>query len=129
MGEYHAFIRVAGRSIDPGRQSRCPIALGDDLVMGGGGAVVGEYDGFEERIRSQAIGPVQAGAGDFSHGEKAGQGGLAAEVGGHAAAEVMGGGNDRCRLLGEVEAGLETGGVDMREALGEVAFGYLGGVE
>jgi hypothetical protein len=72
---------------------------------------------------------MESGARDFTDREKAGKGGLTAEVCGDPATEVMGSGNDRSRFLGEIEAGLEAGGVDVWEALGEVAFGHLGGVE
>jgi hypothetical protein len=72
---------------------------------------------------------MESGAGDFPDSEKAGEGGLTAEVRGDPATEVMGSRNDRGRFLGEIEAGLEAGGVDVREALGKVAFGYLRGVE
>ena len=51
---------------------------------------------------------MQSGAGDFADREKAGEGGLTAEIRGDSAAKIMGSGNDRCRFLGEVEAGWEV---------------------
>ena len=78
---------------------------------------VGEDEGFEEGITGQAVGSVQAGAGDFADGEEAAQGGLALVVGFHASALIVGGGDDGNRLFGNVDAERCAGLVDFREAL------------
>src|SRR5204862_6360217 len=76
-----------GGSWDVGARSR---ALEDAF-----GGAMGANERLEERIAGEAVGAMQAGAGNFADGIEAGNVGFAVHVGQHAAALVMSGGDDR----------------------------------
>ena len=72
MGQHDAFIGIAGRTVDPGRQGAGGWRRPKDLLVGRGRAVMGQDDRFEQGVRSQAVGAMQARAGDFADREEAG---------------------------------------------------------
>ena len=83
------------------------------------GGAVREDDAFEQGVGGEAIGTVDAGAGDLADGEEAWDVRPAEGVGLDATHPVVGGGGDRNGGVGPVEAGAEAGGVDGGEAGGE----------
>ena len=66
-----------------------------------------------ERVARQAVGAVQAGAGDFPAGEQALDAGFPEGVDDHAPAEIMRCGHDRDRIPGDVDVELQAGFVDV----------------
>lgn len=76
-----------------------------DFWFAGGGFARsdGEDDGFEEAVAGEAVGAVDAGAGDFSARVEPRNGGAGFEVGDDASAGVMLGGDDRDPFLFEVD--------------------------
>ncbi len=92
-------------------------------------AAPGEDEGFEEGVRGQAVGAVDAGAGDFADGVEARDAGAAEEVGADAAHPVVRGGGDGDGFVGPVKVAGAGFGVDGGEALREVGGGLRGDIE
>jgi len=88
-----------------------------------------EYQAFEQRIRGQSIGTVQAGAGSFAGDVEAGHVGAPVEVADDAAAGVMSGWYDRDRVAGDVDAEFEAAGVDIREMRPNEILAFMADVE
>ena len=97
------------------------LVLVDDAERVTGGCV-GIDNGFDERVRGQAVAAVQTGAGAFAHGVESVDAALSVEVNLDAAAHVVGRGHDGDVLLRDVNADGEALGVDV----GEVMLGLLG---
>ena len=125
------FVGVRGIAVFPG---------GDAGDVGGGfvgwvealdflEGAVGHDLAFEEGVGGEAVGSVEAGAGDFADGKESVDGGFAVKVGDNASALVVGGGDDGDRVLGGVVAESEEGVVDEGEAFLEETFRFAGGVE
>ncbi len=93
------------------------------------GGAVGEDDAFEQAVGGEAVGAVNAGAGDLADGEEAGEIGTAKGVGLDAAHPVVGGGGDGDGVVRPFEAGAGARGVDGGEALGEEVCAKVGSVE
>jgi len=48
MGQHDAFVGVAGRTVDPSRKRSRWRRRPEDLFVGRGGAVMGQYDRFKQ---------------------------------------------------------------------------------
>ena len=110
--------RVASRF---GRRLEAPVgrvgaARGRDFADCGGRGALTEDEALAERVRGEAVGPVQACAGALADGEEARQRGAAVEVHRDSAHRVVGGRGDRHRLRAGVEPGLGERGEDVGEA-------------
>lgn len=127
VGYDDQFVRVGGVAGLPwGDVEVDGWQVGAEGVLGG---AVGADEGFEEGVAGEAIGAVEAGAGDLADGVEAGQLGDAVDGGDHAAALVVGGGHDGDGFLGDVDAVAEAGFVDVGEALDDEGGGFVGDVE
>ena len=84
---------------------------------------------FQQRIARQPVRAVQAGAGDFADGIKAGDLRLAIHIRQHAAALVMRRRHDRDRFLGDVDAVLQAGLVNVRKTFDDEARRLVRDVE
>lgn len=95
----------------------CADGAGD--LSGGLAGGVTEDEAFEEGVAGEAVGTVEASAGDFSDGKEAREAGATEQVGGDAADGVMSGGIDGDEVFGGIEIdGVEECG-DSWEALSE----------
>src|SRR4051812_10928245 len=68
---------------------------------------MGHYERFEKGIACQAVGPVEASAGNFADSVEPTQAGGPVEIGRDAPTLVMGCGHDRNRLLSNVDAQIQ----------------------
>ena len=84
-----------------------------------------KHQAFQQRVAGQAVGAVQAGAGDLADGVQAGHVGAAGEVGHDAAAGVVRGRHHRDGFAGDVDAQFQAARVDIGEML---AAGKLAGL-
>jgi hypothetical protein len=95
-------------------------------VLRGGFA---EHEAFEQRVRGEAVGAVEAALGAFARGPQAGQVGARVEADEDPAAGVVLRGDHRDRLLGHVDAEREQLLVDVGEVLGTNSAGMWTDVE
>lgn len=113
---------------DEGRRGRAG-AEGAGFAAHGEAGASAIDEAFEQGITGEAIGSMDAGAGDFAGGVEAGDGGLSIQTGGDAAHGVVGGGEDGAGLAVEVDAVSEAGGVDARETIFDEIGAAAGEVE
>ncbi len=102
---------------------------GEGVFSHGAAGAGAEDEAFQKRIGGQAIGAVDAGAGDFAGGVEAGDGGAAVEVGLDAAHQVMRGGAHGDEIVCKVEMVLSEEGADAGKTLVQVYAGYMAHVE
>src|SRR5437868_1794512 len=82
---------------------------------------VAEDHALKERVRCEAVRPVEPGAGALADGPEARYGGPAMEVRGDAAAHIMGRRDDGDRLHGDINPPAQALGVDHGEMLAHEA--------
>ena len=113
--EHHAFIV-------PVRHFLAEIDMGY-LADGVLGSAVGEYQGFQQGVRCQAVGTVQAGAGAFAGSVQVLDAGAGVAVHHDAAAAVMRHRDYRQQVFGDVDADGEAFGVNSGEMVEDLFFG------
>ena len=111
---------VAGRGLrrGPSRARRAAAQSSGCCGERARGAVA-EHQPLEQRVGGEAVGAVQAGAGDLADRPQAGQAGAAVAIDHHAAAHVVRRGHHRDGLAGEVDAERLGARVDVGEALAQ----------
>jgi hypothetical protein len=116
VGDDDLLVRIAHAAFVPLRQ------------MGQGGGRNAEdvsrcrrrkHHAFQQRVRGQAIGAMQAGEGGFADGVEAGEVGTRGQVGDHAAAGIVCRRHHGYRLARDVDAEFAAAREDGREVLGE----------
>ena len=112
LGDHHGLMAGADLAMTPFRDPSygCLVVHPSDCFFR---SRVGEDEGLQEGVRSESVGTVQAGGGDFARGEEVREVGLALQVGAYTSAAVVRGGNNRNRLSGHVYPKLQTMRIDV----------------